>query len=237
MKGRAIEVQKAPGRSLARRRAVRSGRPPREHAGSVDERILDAAAKVFLERGFSGASVDEIAEVARAGKPTIYARFPNKEALFMAVIERLARRYTNLEATPLAGETIEERLQDFAAGILTRALAPETIGLARMAVAEARRFRDVAASVSRATRERNTAAVTRFLAEIAESDRARALPAFNPDRLPGTARRFLDLVVAPMLWRALFGEDLAAVRADIGPQVAHSVAFFLAACRPPHAAQ
>ena len=46
-----------------------------------------------------------------------------------------------------------------------------------------------------------------------------------------TARRFLDLVVVlPMLMRALFGEDLAALRAEIEPHAARSVAFFLAAC-------
>ena len=65
---------------------VRSGRPPRTLASEVEERILDAAVKVFLERGFEGASVDEIADVARAGKPTIYARFPGKEALFTAIM-------------------------------------------------------------------------------------------------------------------------------------------------------
>ena len=75
-------------RSTAGGVVVRSGRPPRELAGEVEERILDAAAKVFLERGFEGASVDEIADVARAGKPTIYARFPGKEALFAAVMAR-----------------------------------------------------------------------------------------------------------------------------------------------------
>jgi hypothetical protein len=45
-----------------------------------------------------------------------------------------------------------------------------------------------------------------------------------------TARRFLDLVVLPMLMRALFGEDLAVLRAEIEPHSARSVAFFLAAC-------
>jgi hypothetical protein len=45
-----------------------------------------------------------------------------------------------------------------------------------------------------------------------------------------TARRFLDLAVLPMLMRALFGEDLAALRAEIEPHAARSVAFFLAAC-------
>ena len=67
---------------------MRFGRPPKELAGEVDTRILDAAQKVFLERGFEGASIDEIVEVARSGKPTIYARFHGKLALFTAVVTR-----------------------------------------------------------------------------------------------------------------------------------------------------
>ncbi len=86
-----MKADAAAERGPSGRGAIRCGRPPRELAGKVEERILDAAGKVFLERGFSGASVDEIAEVACAGKPTIYARFPSKEALFTAVAERLAR--------------------------------------------------------------------------------------------------------------------------------------------------
>src|ERR1700758_3193892 len=71
-----------------RRVAVRSGRPPKQLAGEVDARILGAARRVFLERGFEGASIDEIAEVARSGKPTIYARFRDKRALFTGVVTR-----------------------------------------------------------------------------------------------------------------------------------------------------
>src|SRR5256885_5671865 len=86
---------------------VRSGRPPRELAGEVEERILHAAAKVFLERGFEGASVDEIAEVARAGKPTIYARFPGKEALFTAVMAHNVREITrSFESIAPTGATM-----------------------------------------------------------------------------------------------------------------------------------
>jgi AcrR family transcriptional regulator len=213
------------------RAAVRCGRPPRGLAGKVEERILDAATRVFLDHGFSGASVDEIAEVACAGKPTIYARFPGKQALFTAVVERLVRRNTNLEAISCAGASIEERLDALAVVVLTRVLTPETIGLIRVAVAEARRFPDLATSVSCVGRERPKEALTHVLGEFAGSDDIiGASPAFAPDRLPETARRFLDLVVLPMLVRALFGEDLAALRAEIGPHVARSVAFFLAAC-------
>ena len=105
-------------------RGVRYGRPRRELAGQVEERILDAAGRVFLEHGFQGASVDEIAEAASAGKPTIYARFPSKQALFTAVIERLVRRNTSLDAFACAGGSIEERLDALAALILTRVLTP-----------------------------------------------------------------------------------------------------------------
>ena len=80
-------------------------------------------------------------------------------------------------------------------------------------------------------RERPTEALTRVFGEFAGSDDIGASPAYAPDRLPETARRFLDMVVLPMLVRALFGEDLAALRSEIGPHAARSVAFFLAACR------
>ena len=224
---RAVDVS---ARALKGRHVVRVGRPPRALTGKVDERILDAAGKVFLERGFTGATFDEIAEAARAGKLTIYARFPSKEALFNAVIERLAHRNTGIDVVSSPGAPIEDRLEALATAILIRVLAPETMGLIRVAVAEARRFPDVAASVSRMARDRQIDAIGRMLSEFAESDPTRALPAFAPDRLKAAAVRFLNLAVFPMVLRALFGDDLDALNAEIGPHVAESVAFFLAAC-------
>jgi hypothetical protein len=109
-------------------------------------------------------------------------------------------------------------------------LSPETIGLIRVAVAEARRFPDLATSVSCMGRQRPTEAVAQVFGELAASDAIGASPAFAQEKLPETARRFLDLVVLPMLVRALFGEDLAALRAEIESHAARSVAFFLAAC-------
>ena len=208
---------------------IRSGRPPRALAGEVEGRILDAAAKVFLERGFGGASVDEIADVARAGKPTIYARFPGKEALFAAVLARKVRENTSaFESIEPTGSTIEERLASIATVILRKVLAAETVGLCRAAIAEACRFPDLAASVHRMARERTNEAVAEFLAELPEADE---LPGFAANRRTAAASQFRDLIVLPMLIRALFGEDLAALRDEIGPHVARTVAFFLAACR------
>jgi AcrR family transcriptional regulator len=210
-------------------RVVRSGRPPREFAGEVEERILDAAAKVFLERGFEGATVDEIADVARAGKPTIYARFPGKEALFTAVMARNVREMTRtFESVVPTGATIEQRLASIAMGILRKVLVAETVALIRAAVAEARRFPDVAASVSRVGQEGWAEIVAQLLGAAAEPDK---LPAFAAARRAATARHFIELTMLPMVMRALFGEPLTALRAEIAPHVARTVAFFLAACR------
>ncbi len=210
---------------------VRPGRPRREFAGEVEERILDAAAKVFLDRGFEGATIDEVAEEARARKPTIYARFPGKEALFTAVVARKVRENTSPVSVVATGSTTEERLKELAEVILERALGSDTLGLMRVTVAEARRFPDLASGVQRMARERGRESIAQLLGEFAKYDEMGALPAFAPDRLPATAHGFADLILLPMIMRGLFGEDLAALRAEIGPHVSQSVAFFLAACR------
>jgi hypothetical protein len=150
--------------------------------------------------------------------------------LFTAVVERLVRRNTSLDAFSCAGGSVEERLDALAVLILTRVLTMETIGLIRVAVAEARRFPDLATSVSCMGRERPTEAVALAFGDLAASSEIGVSPAFAPEKTRETARRFLDLVVLPMLMRALFGEDLVVLRAGIEPHARQSVAFFLAAC-------
>jgi AcrR family transcriptional regulator len=214
----------------AKRAAVRFGRPPKELAGEVDARILDAARKIFLELGFEGASIDEIAEVARSGKPTIYARYRDKRALFTEVVTRdILSRITEFKSEVLTGATIEERLTSAAITLVHWGF--DRIALMRLAVAEARRFPDLASNVSRTARDLSTELGVRLLGELAQSDQLSSLPAFAPERLATTARLFLDLVAVPMLLRALFEVNLKVLDAEIEAHVARSVAFFLAACR------
>ncbi|MGI5246219.1 TetR/AcrR family transcriptional regulator [Dactylosporangium sp. CA-139066] len=52
--------------------------------------MLDAAVKVFSNRGFHAASMDEIAEVAGISKPMVYAYLGTKEELFLACLQREA---------------------------------------------------------------------------------------------------------------------------------------------------
>ncbi len=148
-------------------RKIRCGRPPAERAGEVEGRILDAAYKVFLERGFEGATIDLIAETARSGKPTIYARFPNKEALFEATLTRSIRqRYARVKAHGLAGATIEERLFDIAVAILDETLTEDYVGIVRVAIGEARRIPELVRNVIQMAREHSGQIVAQMLAEV-----------------------------------------------------------------------
>ena len=219
------------GKASTRRAGVRFGRPPKELAGEVEERILDAARKVFVQHGFEGASIDEIARAARSGKPTIYARFPDKRALFTAVMRDIVARIEQFKGDIPAVGSIEERLVGAGLAALRWGLDSDRIGLMRLAIAEVHRFPDLASSIIRSARDLSTEVAARSLREIAQSDELGTQPAFAPHRLPTTARSFLDLVVLPMLHRALFEQNLEVLRPEIGPHVASSVAFFLAACR------
>jgi AcrR family transcriptional regulator len=209
-------------------RPARWGRPRREFAGQVEERIVDAAAQVFLDRGLEAATIDEIAERARAGKPSIYARFPNKEAIFSAVVARKVRENMHWETIEATGSTTEERLKAIAVALLQRALAPESIALMRSTIAAAHRFPELGSGVHRMLRERGNEAIAQLLGELAPCE-TRALPSFAPDHLRATAYRFTELVISPFTMRALFGEDLSALRGEIGPHVEEAVPFFLAA--------
>ena len=211
---------------------MRSGRPRRERAGEVDARILDAARRIILDRGLAGASIDEIASLARAGKPTNYARFPSKEKLFTAVVMRnIAAVIDSFEGRIPVGATMEERLTNLGATLLHWALAGDTVDLMRVGISEARRFPDLANSVEGMARQCGEETFGRLLSEAAQSDPLGKLPAFAAERLGTTTRVFMDLIFKPMIMRALFGEKLEALRAEIALHVERRVAFFLAGCR------
>src|ERR1700722_5419718 len=219
-------------RRTAKLRAGRVGRPPRERAGEVDARILAAARRVFLQHGVAGASIDEIAKVARAGKPTIYARYPGKEALFAAVaMSNVAATAAQFEGHVPTGSTLDERLAKLGVALMQWVLAGDIVAVMRLGISEARWLPDLAINVHLAARRRSEEVVGKLLAEAAVSDSLGDLPAFAPQQLATTAKFFIDLVVWPIVVRALFGEKLKDLRAEVEPDVARSVAFFLAACR------
>lgn len=77
-------------------RTKRRGRP-RDPA--IDEAILDAAREVIAARGFTGASMDEIARTASVGKDTLYRRWDSKQALVIQLLTSMADEHVPFRQT------------------------------------------------------------------------------------------------------------------------------------------
>src|ERR1700722_16584516 len=77
--------------------------------------LLQAAAQVFSERGFHGATLDEVAAVAGFTKGAVYSNFKKKEDLFMALFQANYDREMEALRMALEGSEVppEARLSDF----------------------------------------------------------------------------------------------------------------------------
>ncbi|HUC37215.1 MAG TPA: TetR/AcrR family transcriptional regulator [Acidimicrobiales bacterium] len=73
---------------------------PERRRQQTRDHLLAAAAQVFSERGFHGASLDEVAAVAGFTKGAVYSNFRNKEGLFLALFKaNYEREAQQLRAT------------------------------------------------------------------------------------------------------------------------------------------
>jgi len=66
--------------------------PRQERSRATVDAIVEAAARVFAERGFARGSTNRIAEQAGVAIGSLYEYFPNKAAILVAVAERHLER-------------------------------------------------------------------------------------------------------------------------------------------------
>ena len=112
-----------------------SARQPRAEARRGE--LLAAATRLFAERGYAAAGMDEIARAAETSKGGLYFHFPNKQALLAAVIGRAAELLRKRVAAAMseAGENPVAR-SEAALAALFRTLAKHR-SLSRVLAAEA----------------------------------------------------------------------------------------------------
>src|SRR5260370_40890708 len=103
--------------------------------------LFDVAAEIFSSEGFSAASTNEIARRANSSKTTFYSRFPTKERLFLAVIERRVNGIFQQVAATLPEEPpVEETLRKYGSTLIRLAMTKEQIALIRLVSMEAAKF-------------------------------------------------------------------------------------------------
>lgn len=188
-----------------------------------------AAQQLFLEKGYRSASIDDISELAPASKPTIYAHFPGKEALFAAVVARTISRLTDFEGVEPEGRTLHDKLSNLGTTIVEK-LIEESLGMVRATIAEAQRFPELSRNVHDAARDRSVNAVSQLLNEATQKLARAPKGPFSGKRSLATAQIFLDLILLPMLFRSLVGETPKELRRELPSFMRERVGFFLAAC-------
>lgn len=166
---------------------------------ALREHILDTAKLAFLEDGFERTSMDAIAARAETSKRSLYAHFPTKDALFLAVVEHIRALFGARMRTPAeySGEPSEAVV--LYCGRFVQLLRWSSVARTlRLGIAEADRLPDLAAGLYD------------VLFGATAGDLAAHLVAASgiaADEAEAVADELIGLVIHPVLLQLLFGVE------------------------------
>ncbi len=192
-------------------------------------RLVAAAEHVFVEMGYSAASMDGIARRAGMSKKTIYQVFETKQELFAAVIDSRRNELAAMIEAEGSVETLrpDDVLRQFLTQIARFVLAPRQAALYRLAVAESQRAPELANAFCREGSSKVCSPLTEWLA--AQHERG----VLNvPDPI-AAGKMLFYMAIAELQMRVLIGECREPGEAAIGERVDDAVRVFLDGARVP----
>jgi AcrR family transcriptional regulator len=203
-----------------------AGRPTRAQAEQRHAELLDAALEIFLDRGYDSATIEAIAASVRMTKRTVYARYPDKAALFRAAVQRAVDRWVIPVDDLRAVETdnLESTLNAVARIRLNNATSAAGLRLQRILNAESYRFPDV----HRLMYEQGTLPAIDFLADVLA--RLAETGGFDVEDPRLLGESFLSLVVGGLALGAAWGAVLD--DAEIEQRIVFCTRIFLNGVRP-----
>lgn len=197
----------------------RRGRPRADEVAAIDRRILDAATDVILEHGYGRATMEQVADLARAGKTTLYNRYPTKADLFKAVVTQPGGAVPFPELDDLRAGSVRERLVRAGNVVADVTLVKSSIALMRATLSETESFPEVAQEGFRIGFDACSRHVARALsATDDDADVEAQLPA---------GRRFVELALHPLYMHAFFGTDLGDLRRRATTDIEAMADYFL----------
>lgn len=115
------------------------GRPTAEQAAAITSRILGSARDLFFTIGIDASSMDAIARKAEIPRSTLYKRYPDKNALIVAVVEDRIRHWASINLVkPIDKEhaTLEQKIKDSLLSMLIWYGNEEVRALTRLAMGQ-----------------------------------------------------------------------------------------------------
>jgi TetR/AcrR family transcriptional regulator, mexJK operon transcriptional repressor len=189
--------------------------------------VVEAATALFLQHGYPGTSMDQIAAAAAVSKPTVYRFFADKEQLFTEIVLGTldqagqpfrARLAALARTTRLAGD-----LRQLAREYLATVIQPRVLQLRRLVIGASPYLPEVARTYYERAPEQTMQALAGCFGQLA----ARGLLRISDPA--AAAAHFAFLVLGRALDKSLFCGDTPFTAAELRAQADAGVAVFLAA--------
>jgi len=211
----------------------RSRRAGRLSSGSA---IREAAAALFLERGYLGTSMDDVAAAAQVSKQTIYTHFANKEELLADLVlgnaERVEEFVTTMARAVDDAPDLESGIRQLARLYIRQVATAEVLRLRRLVLGEVGRFPVLARTYYERVPGRVLAALASLFTELAAQGKLRV------DDPSLAAQHFAWLTLGVPLDRGMFYPIEETIRdVDLDRTADAAARVFLAAYSsptPPH---
>lgn len=184
--------------------------------------MVEAAAELFLERGFEGTSVGDIVKRSGGSLATLYSWFGSKEGLFEAIAEQVSEQIVatfdapNFESLPL-----DEALQEFGERFLHMILCPNALRWHRICAAEGEKFPELRNAFIRGGAVQVQGRLAGYFAAQAAAGR------LEIDDPAAAALQFFSLLKSETHLAAVCGEPIDASPEDVVRQVHRAVHVFL----------
>jgi TetR/AcrR family transcriptional repressor of mexJK operon len=189
--------------------------------------ILDAATSAFLESGYVGTSIEQIAVRARVSKPTIYKHFADKEQLFTEIvlrtIDQVGEPFFDWIGALEDADDLEAALGELARKLIGIVREPRLLELRRLVIGETARFPELGRMYFERGPGRTIDALATKFDQLAHRGHLRVADS----RL--AAQHFNWLVLSIPLNRAMFTVDLNFDATELDRYAQEAVAVFLAA--------
>jgi AcrR family transcriptional regulator len=190
---------------------------------SKRRQILDGAHKVFMDLGFDGASMGEIARAAGVSKGTLYVYFADKNRLFEAIVEEEILELGKVSFNFDSARDVTTTLMEFGQAYIQVLCRPRGGSATRTVIAIAERMPDVGRRFYTNVVEVTIAGLSTYLeARLGFKD-------LSIDDVPLAATQFIQMCQASLFMPYLFQAAPAPSPERIAEVIASATRMFLAA--------
>jgi TetR/AcrR family transcriptional regulator of autoinduction and epiphytic fitness len=181
---------------------------------------VHAAMELFLEQGYEGTSLQQVAKRADVSTATLFKRFPTKAALFAAIVEEfweVEPRCASLPATgnPSAG------LRKIGLDYTWRMRRPEMLAIYRLIIGEAMRFPDLGQMLY----DKGKGPYLAYLNEYLSAETSAGSLCIAD--IPKASRQFLAIIAGQVFWPELVVPGCGGTKSEAAEIVDEAVSMMM----------